>query len=61
MDKEEKKKLLIHIQGMRMEAKASLHHISVLARLTGRDFDEDTNKYLDRLDYLDRLEKELRK
>ena len=57
---EQERDLLRRIPLMRMEAKAALHQISLLSQKTGLKFEKETNKWLDRLDWLDKLEKELK-
>lgn len=58
---EQEKDLLRRIPSMRMEAKAALYQISLLSKKTGLKFEKETNKWLDRLDWLDKLESELKK
>ena len=57
---ESEKDLLKRIPIMRMQAKAALYQISLLSKKTGKNFEKETNKWLDRLDDLDKLEKELK-
>ena len=57
---EQEKDLLRKIPLMRMEAKAALYQISLLSKKTGMNFEKETNKWLDRLNWLDKLEKELK-
>jgi hypothetical protein len=57
---EQEKDLLKRVPLMKMEAKAALYQISLLSKKTGMTFEKETNKWLDRLDWLDKLEKELK-
>ena len=57
---EQEKDLLKRIPLMRMEAKAALYRVSLLSKKIGRNFDKEINKCLDRLDWLDKIEQELR-
>jgi len=57
---EQETDLLRRIPLMRMEAKAALYRIYLLSKKTRMNFEEETNKWLDRLDWLDKLEKELK-
>jgi len=57
---ESEKDLLKRIPIMRMQAKAALYQISLLSKKTGKNFEKETNKWLDRLDDLDKLERELK-
>ena len=50
------KDLLRRIPLMRMEVKAALYRSSLLPK----GAEEETNKWLDRLEWLDKLEKELK-
>ena len=57
---EQEKDLLKRIPIMRMEAKSALYQISLISKKTGRNFEKEINKWLDRLDWLDKLERELK-
>jgi hypothetical protein len=53
--------MLKHIQVLRMETKAQLNMVRFLQEQTGKSFEKEINGLLDRLNYLDSVERELRK
>lgn len=53
--------MLKHIQVLRMETKAQLNMVRFLQEQTGKSFEKEINRLLDRLNYLDSVERELRK
>jgi len=57
---EQEKDLLRRIPLMKMEAKAALYQISLLSKKTGMKFEKETNEWLDRLDWLEKLDAELK-
>jgi hypothetical protein len=58
---EAEKDLLRNIPLMRMEAKSTLHQITYLLNNTGYNLEEEINKILDRLKWLDEIEEGLKK
>ncbi|MDR3219913.1 MAG: hypothetical protein LBU22_13240 [Dysgonamonadaceae bacterium] len=54
------KDLLRRIPSMRMEAKVMLRVVSLLAREKKEIYNKEIDKWLDRLDWLDKLEEELK-
>ncbi len=61
MEEKEKQDLLKIIAAMRLEAKEELRMISYLANEIGILDNKEVDKWLDRLNYLDKLEEEIRK
>jgi hypothetical protein len=58
---EQEKDMLRRIPSLRMEAKSMLRLISNLQNSGKEGFDKEIDKWLDRIHYLDMLEKELKK
>ena len=57
---EQEKETLRLISGMKMEARSMLKLISYLQKETKETFESEINKWLDRIYYLNQLEKELK-
>jgi hypothetical protein len=58
---EKERDILRMIPSLRMEAKSMLRLVSHLQNSGKGDFNEEINKWLDRIHYLDKLEEELSK
>ena len=58
---EQEKDLLRRIPSMRMEARSMLRLVSNLQNSGEDNFNRETDKWLDRIHYLDKLEEELKK
>jgi hypothetical protein len=58
---ENKNEILRNIVQMRMEAKSLLEYYRGLSELNGKSYEKETNALLDKINRLDKLEKELKK
>jgi len=58
---EQEKDMLRRIPSLRMEAQSMLRLVSNLQNSGKGNFDGEINKWLDRIDYLNKLEEELKK
>jgi len=55
-----KNEMLKHLQMLRMETKANLNRLRFLQEQTGKNFESEIDRLLERLTYLDKVEKKLK-